>query len=65
MTTDLDITKCRICGKDIVIGMEDLDFPMCMRLECFRQAFPDDYKELMKEIEEIKKERRVKKNESS
>ena len=51
MPADLDITKCRICGEDIVIGMEDLDFPMCMRLECFKQAFPDDYEELMKEVE--------------
>ena len=54
---DMEITKCRMCGEEVVVTLaEACEFPMCYKVNCFKRAFPDDYQELIEEIEEYQKQ---------
>jgi len=51
--TNLDVSRCKICNTEIVISESD-EHPMCGRVNCFKMAFPDDWKELQEEILSVK-----------
>lgn len=50
--TNLVISRCRVCREEIVIWSAELDCPICSRVKCFKETFPDDYTKLMKEVKE-------------
>ena len=46
------ISECRICGEGVVVTLaEACEFPLCSRLKCFKEAFPDDYMNLITQKE--------------
>lgn len=53
MGTDLDITDCKECGNAIVINIGELEHPICNKVDCFRNGFPDDWEKLQQEINKI------------
>lgn len=54
-TKDYDLSRCSMCGEEIVGTLSELiELPMCNRLKCFKRAFPDDYEDLVRDINESK-----------